>query len=141
MSLEYFIDSSIQESENDKWMLLFDLYSKKAKYIEFNVRSINGDFKKILSQFNNDIVSMGEIKNRIHSGGNSIRFETSKEIIAFVKSKEYSFWNKFCISDISLYENDKEVLACNSHDAVIYILATEETIENLNNKGFRFEKR
>lgn len=141
MSLEYYIDSSIQESDDDKWMLLFDLYSKKANYIEFNVRSINVDFKKILSQFNNDIVSMGENKNRIHSGGNSIRFETSKEIIAFVKSKAYSFWNKFCISDISLYENEKEVLACNNHDAIIYILAAEETIEKLNSKEFKFIKR
>lgn len=141
MSLDYYIDSSIQSSDNEKWMLLFDLYSKKAKFIEFNIRTINNDFKKILSQFNNDIVSMGEIKNRIHSGGNSIRFETSKEIIAFVKSKEYSFWNKFCIADISLYENEKEVLACNNHDSLIYIFATKESIESLNNKGFDFKKQ
>ncbi len=141
MSLDYYIDSSIQSSDNEKWMLLFDLYSKKSKYIEFNVRTINIDFKKILSQFNNDIISMGEIKNRIHSGGNSIRFETSKEIIAFVKSKEYSIWDKFCIADISLYENDKEVLACNNHDSLIYILATKESIESLNNKGFDFKKQ
>ncbi len=141
MSLDYFIDSSIQSSDNEKWMLLFDLYSKKSKFIEFNVRTINIDFKKILSQFNNDIISMGEIKNRIHSGGNSIRFETSKEIIAFVKSKEYSIWDKFCIADISLYENDKEVLACNNHDSLIYILASIDTVESLNSKGFNFKKQ
>jgi len=140
MTLDYYIDSSIQSSDNEKWMLLFDLYSKNSKFIEFNIRTINVDFKKILSQFNNDIVSMGEIKNRIHSGGNSIRFESSKEIIAFVKSKEYSFWNKFCIADISFYENDKEVLACNNHDSLIYILAPNEAIESLNKKGFEFKK-
>lgn len=141
MSLDYYIDSSIQASDNDKWMLLFDLYSKKAKYFEFNVRSINIDFKKLLSQFNNDIVSMGEIKTRILSGGNSIRFETSKEIISFIKSKEYSFWNKFCIADLSIYHNEKEVFACNNHDLLIYILASQEEVESLNNKGFQFKKQ
>lgn len=141
MTLDYYIDSSIQNSDNDKWMLLFDLYSKKSKYIEFNVRTINIDFKKLLSQFNNDIVSMGEIKTRILSGGNSIRFESSKEIIAFIKSKEYSFWNKFCIADLSIYHNEKEVLACNNHDSLIYILASQEEVESLNNKGFQFEKQ
>lgn len=141
MSLDYYIDSSIQTSDNDMWMLLFDLYIKKSKYVEFNVRSINTEFKKILSQFNNDIVTMGEIKSRIHSGGNSIRFESSNKIIAFIKSKEFSFWNKFCIADLSIYRDDKEIFASNSHESLIYILASPEEVQTLNQKGFHFKKQ
>lgn len=127
-----------QIKEDDKWSFLLNLYLPTSNSIEFNVLMLNDDLVELLTQFHSDFIARGKRKDKIYSSGEFVRFKLSDDLKRYIKSKTFKDWYNYCLEDMSLLKEEKELLASITHEEQVYLLLSEDEAQNLNTLGYNF---
>ena len=136
---KYYIDTTLNRDEHDKWIQLIDLYIEDAEEIEFNILFKSSDYHDFFNEFKDDLISIGKRKDKIYHSGQYIRFKKSLKLVQYIKAKPYSDWKNNFLEDISFLKNGIEFFATISHEYYIIIKLDESERFELNSKGYSFD--
>jgi hypothetical protein len=136
---KYYLDNTLQKTDQDKWLELLDYAFGIAEQVEFNI--LNRPFGKpdIPADLSIDLVDQGKRKDKIYHSGKFIRFQLTKSIKEFIISKSYSDWYNFYIEDISFLKDGIEFFATITHENYVIVQLSESYRNDLNKKGFHFD--
>ena len=136
--MKYYIDEEFDSKNDNAWIKLLDRFFPVGDAVEFNVLNNDEQLKHILDKFEADIIEIGFRKDKIYPRGKFVRFEISSSIKEFIYSKRYKSWKGFCLEDISILKDGKEILATITHENYIYIMGTSSQVDEINSLGFQF---
>jgi hypothetical protein len=138
-SNKYYVDSTINTVDHDKWLLLLEYAFNLADQVEFNVLKQSKDFFNFLVTFQDSLTDPAKPIDKIYTRGEYIRLELTKEVKDFIKSKYYNDWYNYFLEDISFLKNGLEFFATITHENYVIIKLDESDRDYFNKQGFSFE--
>jgi hypothetical protein len=136
---KYYLDYTLQKTDQDKWLELLDYAFVMAEQVEFNILDRTFGKPDIPADLSIDLIDQGKRKDKIYYSGNFIRFQITKNLKEFITSKLYSDWYNFYIEDISFLKNGIEFFATITHENYVIVQLSESYRDDLNKKGFHFD--
>jgi hypothetical protein len=136
---KYFVDSTLEQDDQGKWLILIDFAIESAEEIEFNILKKSNDYYAFIDDFKKDIIAQGKRKDKIYHTKEYIRLKKSEGLINYIRAKTYSSWYKNFLEDISFLKNGTEYFATITHENYVIIKMSESKRIELNKTGFNFE--
>lgn len=137
-SVNYYCDTSLQKTDDEKWLFLLRMVLYDSDYVEFNV--FKKGFNKIpeIESISKHIIDTARSKQKIYPRANFIRYVLNEDVIKFILSKKYIDWKNFYLEDISFFKDEMEIFATITHENYVILLLNEAQYNDLNSNGYNF---
>ncbi|PTX22267.1 hypothetical protein C8N40_10189 [Pontibacter mucosus] len=125
-------------ADNQKWLILLNIYLEQADFAEFNVLYDPSNLLPELEALEQDLVEAGKRNDKFYASGTSRKYRLSSRVKDLILSKPYNAWRNYQFEDLSLLKDGMEILATITHENYIFARMSEQERAELNGQGFEF---